>query len=764
MSSNLYIQNPETSGIMIFDTSTYIDLGANTDTILGEMDLDFKLWLDKDSSFFNQGFQIFPASTGTIFRATVFESSLYISSYSSFNRAIDLSGLDGQVLNCKFRKPESISDPPEFYINGEQAEVVSSSLSCTGSNSGNFFGQGCFNLSGAGISGLKRLESVSMWDITITEVSTGTLIHSWKGYPDGNTDSGWVDQAGSKNGTILSASGWVPSTRNIAGTGEPGISFTKRLNIDPSEEYGPQKLYLSGNFIETPLMTFVTDGSEFDPAVGIVGGGILEWDMGDGSIINANSFTHQFSEEGDKEVKMYSGTTLGKDAIDFFNIPGDRIKGNYDFSDFTSCRSIVMSDQPITSVILPSSSPDPFNFTFDDCSIVGTFDLSHLSNFRGALNLSRNIGLQSVLIPDSSGDISSFSVDYCDITGTLDISALTGLRGQVRINDNPNLTQVLHPITSDAGGDLTFYNIRQCDITGTLDLRGFGDKFGGSITLDSNPNMTQILFPTSSANITQLYMYIGSSDTPGLTGTLDVSGLTNLGGSFRTDNNDNLTQILFPTSTRNFNQMILYRCNLTGTLDMSGLSGLGGLVLLYSNSNLTEVKFPTSSNSISTLSISQCDLTGTLDVSGLTNISGNIIVSDNPNLASILLPATSGNVGTFNATDTSLSTIDLSGLSGLHTIALRNITNMYSITWMTIDKEFNYVRADDCSLNITTVDNLFSIMNTWYSSNTPTSSLELTINGGTNSPPTDGSSNSDILNLESIFSGASQTLTININT
>lgn len=745
----LEIGEQSINGLLDFDGSTYVLLESEPD-ITGDKTIFFNLYLDSDDISTNLAaivsFSHVVDRTDQFMVYTyndVAPNRIYIvpSSDSAEAKWIATTGLGGDRLQWEISK--SAGEINYLKING-----VEKTLSA--------FDGGFMQPDVPGI-GRRKLEGTNInafadgliWDVEIKDGSTGsgTSLYKWRGYPNGDQNSAWTDQSGTVDGSVSTIDGNIASTRNLSAAGSSS------------------KLLLQGTTIETPLLTFTTDGSEFDPIVGIVGGGTLEWDMGDGSIINSNSFSHIFSsEEGDKIVKMYAGTTSGVEAIDFINIPEDRIKGSYDFSDFTSCRSIVMNNQPITGITVPSSSPDPFNLIFNDCSIAPTFDFSNLSNFRGSLNLSKNPGLQSVLVPDSSENISNFYIEYCDLIGTLDISSLTGLGGSIRLNNNPNLKKILNPITSGNAGNLSGYNARNCDITGVLDLTGFGSKFGGSIILDSNPNMTQVLFPSSSVNVNQIYLYLGFSDPSGLIGTLDVSGLTNLGGMFRTDNNKTLTQILFPTTTRNFSQMILYRCDLTGTLDMSGLSGLGGLVLMYDNPNLTEVKFPTSSNSISSFSIAQCDITGTLDVSGLTNISGTINIGDNPNLTEVLLPNTSGNVGTFSATDTSLSTVDLSGLSGLHTIYIRNITNMQSITWMAVDRGFNVVRADDASLNLNTVDNLFSIMNTWYTSNTPTSSLELTIDGGTNSPPTDGSSNSDILNLESIFSGAGQTLIININT
>ncbi len=47
------------------------------------------------------------------------------------------------------------------------------------------------------------------WDLQVYDSDGTTLLHHWKGYPDGDQDSGWTDQEGSIDGTVYGS----PSTR-----------------------------------------------------------------------------------------------------------------------------------------------------------------------------------------------------------------------------------------------------------------------------------------------------------------------------------------------------------------------------------------------------------------------------------------------------------------------------------------------------------------------------------------------------------------------
>ena len=322
-----------------------------------------------------------------------------------------------------------------------------------------------------------------------------------------------------------------------------------------------------------------------------------------------------------------------------------------------------------------------------------------------------------------------------------------------------NKTVKVYQGTTDGSTDVDTINMPSDDLVGTLDVSGL-TGLGGAFYVYGNSNLTSILNPTSSETFSYYYAY--NCD---LTGVLDCSGLTGLGGNFRVNSNPNLTSILNPDSSQAFTYYYAYECDLTGVLDVSGLTGLGGSFQVRNNGNLTQILNPESSEVFTGYAAYGCDLTGVLDVSGLSGLGGTFSANNNSNLTSILNPTSSEIFSVYYANNCDLTgVLDVSGLTNLGGIFYaQNNSNLEDILLPTISQQFTLFDADDCSLGLYTVDDIFSKMNTWYTANAPTAALTIDLGGGTNMPPTDGASNADILNLEIIFDGASKALTITIN-
>jgi len=373
------------------------------------------------------------------------------------------------------------------------------------------------------------------------------------------------------------------------------------------------------------FMSFQTEAYAlpFDPAFSL-SSGVLEWDLGDVSTnVEANSFSHTYNVSGNKSVNIYRGTTTGANDINAINMSSD--------------------------------------------DLVGTLDVSSLSNLNSYILVNNNYKLTQILNPTSSGIFTYYNAQDCNLTGVLDVSGLTGLGGNFSIHRNPNLTQILNPTSSEI---FSWYSVYSCDLTGTL----------------------------------------------------DISGLSRLGNRVYTYYNYNLTQILNPTSSELFSRYWTHYCNLTGTFDCSGLTGLGGVFAINNNPNLTQILNPTSNVIFSHYLACCCDLTGTLDVSGLTNLGGTFKVGENDKLTKILLPDISVN--------------------------------------------FIEINVIDSSLDLITVDDIFSKVDSWYIANEPTANISINTSGGTNSAPTDGSSNTNIVHILDIFDGSAggaYTATITIN-
>ena len=306
---------------------------------------------------------------------------------------------------------------------------------------------------------------------------------------------------------------------------------------------------------------------------------------------------------------------------------------------------------------------------------------------------------------------------------------------------------------------MTQFQAYNGDLTGTLDMSPAGGYFGGYFRVSGNDNLTGIINPPSSSRPFTRYD-VASCD---ITGTLDCSGLTGMGGVIAFNQNTNLNYVLFGASSQTISSITGSYCDLIGTLDISGLTGMGGTFNVQYNSSLNKIENPVSSNSITLYYASFCGLTGTLDVSGLTGIGGNFSIQSNFNLSEILFPDGSLSFSGFYLDNCAFSSLDLSNfdLSGI--AQFNNNSSLGSIEWGGFG-DFYRLYVNSCALDTSTIDTMFSKLNTYYSSNTPTHYLTVYASSGTNSPPTDGSSNSDILSLETIFSNAGQTLTITINT
>lgn len=146
-------------------------------------------------------------------------------------------------------------------------------------------------------------------------------------------------------------------------------------------------------------------------------------------------------------------------------------------------------------------------------------------------------------------------------------------------------------------------DVTAVDIDGLTALRG----------LSANSNsLTAVANPTSAGNFT-----IYSLQSNSLTGTFNVSTLSNLGGAFALSANSGLTTFTGGSSTKTFSQFDIDSCGLTGTLDISGYTGLAALVRFQNNAGLTGITWPASSGTITTIWFDVCDM-GYTDMTNLT--------------------------------------------------------------------------------------------------------------------------------------------------
>lgn len=468
------------------------------------------------------------------------------------------------------------------------------------------------------------------------------------------------------------------------------------------------------------FLNFYTNASTnmFTPNLG-VHGGTLNWNLGDTSTsVDSNDFSHTYTITGNKNVRVYAGTVSGISDIMSVNMVGDSLVGTLNVSGLTGLGGdfYVAYNPNLTRILNPISENLFTSYWANDCSLIGVLDVSGLTGLQSDFQIQNNKGLTSVLFPTTAAIWSTIRIDNCGLIETLDISGLTGLGGYFMVGQNPNLQHIINPVSTQT---FTAYDANDCNLTGILDLRSLSN-IGGRIRVGNNPNLTEVKFP---ANAQTWVSYHGIQVySCNITGTLDVSGFSNLGGTFYAMNNPNLNYILNPTSSQSFagGGYNIGECGLMNTLDLRSLTGLGGAVSFQGNPSLNIVLNPASSEVFGAYAAYNCNLIGTHDVSGFSNLGGYVQFNSNPNLQNIILPPA------FN-------------------------------------QEFWYFYGYDCSLNITTLDDIFLKLNTYYTANPPTHTSSIYLQGANNAWPSNGWDNINLIGLQTAFSNAGQTVNININ-
>ena len=180
--------------VLNFDGSTLVAGQMLGTTSNGALDMSFKLWLDQDTNYANAVLE-YNSSTGTntqCFSAFLYNSSLYIGQrVFGAHKSFSIAGKQNKILECIIRKNENGTDNFDFFkINGI-TQTPGPSLTAISDNGYPLFGGGV--TSTATVS-FKNLKNATIWDIRITEVSTGIRKHWWHGFHDASVQAGWKDQ------------------------------------------------------------------------------------------------------------------------------------------------------------------------------------------------------------------------------------------------------------------------------------------------------------------------------------------------------------------------------------------------------------------------------------------------------------------------------------------------------------------------------------------------------------------------------------------
>jgi hypothetical protein len=123
------------------------------------------------------------------------------------------------------------------------------------------------------------------------------------------------------------------------------------------------------------------------------------------------------------------------------------------------------------------------------------------------------------------------------------------------------------------------------------------------------------------------------TDVTSITASFEISGNINLINftnltALDLQNNGYITSVTNPTTAGVFTTYNVSRNDLTGTLDLSGLTGLGGTVQIGINSNLTNVVCPVTTQTFTIFNVESCDV-GYFDLSPMSNLTevNNVTIS-----------------------------------------------------------------------------------------------------------------------------------------
>jgi hypothetical protein len=361
---------------------------------------------------------------------------------------------------------------------------------------------------------------------------------------------------------------------------------------------------------------------------------LIDWGDGQTEVISSGTINHTYAQAGEKQIRLREGAKQVSRLVT--NNQGLTVARLSRLTNFAMALQL-NSNPNLTSVTVPvTSNVISLGLQIYSSGLTGTFDMRDMPNVQGGIQLYSNPNLTQVLFaPHAPGVVlGDLKINDCNLTGELDVSMLTGFNTSsfIHVQNNPNLTNVKFAPTNISTGEIRAQNT---GITGVWDLSKV--EFGGVLFLQSNPNLTGVTFRASTRTFTAFYII----SCPNLE-TLDLRGLSGLGGNIQLNGNSKMTSCLMPTIAGGapaITNLTLASCNLTGTLDLRGLPHLSTSFNVSGNPNLTQVLFPTTANAItSVFNLSSCNLTGTLDLSPLTGNMGRIDIMNNKLLTSITWP------------------------------------------------------------------------------------------------------------------------------
>lgn len=498
----------------------------------------------------------------------------------------------------------------------------------------------------------------------------------------------------------------------------------------------------------------------------------------------------------------------GAEPITNLNFQDCDIEGILDISGLTNWSGMLngINNTDCSGILFPDTSADITRLDLWQMGLT-SIDLSALTGLRDSINLTNNYTLRSLILPETSAYFSLLNVRSGDLQGEYDLRHVSGSISSFDWGSN-DITSML---MADCSFPFTSFNLSSNDLS-TLDVSN--RMFNGLFNVRANSLLTHVTLPDASCQFTQLdFGY--NSNFNGNTATLGVFDVSNHYISYSINLTSCDISILSWDLDKCQDLQYLYLSNtkLHGMIDVSSLTGLRTLDLgNYIPSGITGLLLPPDA-SISTLDLVHTDIYhGTMDISMLSsveylrisycdvstivwptncssltlkafegyncNFSGNFDISNfyrlggtfqcyNNNITSFTFPDVSMSVaGSIRLLNNNLSgTLDISTLvKANYYLDGNDNTNLENVLWPVFEQPLALIRWNDCSLNQTTVDGLLSNLSTYFTDNSPVYNLTVSLQGGNNAVPTDGSLNVDISTLEYIFGNTSRTLTITYNT
>lgn len=427
------------------------------------------------------------------------------------------------------------------------------------------------------------------------------------------------------------------------------------------------------------------------------------------------------------------------------------------FSTSTLCTFNANNNSNATKLIFPETSANWTNITAYNNNYDEIVNLTGLTGDIAAITLRLNNLSGNFVLADSSAPITTFNISSNNFN-SIDVSNRFFNNTNFNVSNNHICSQLILPDSSCVFSG--FY-------AGFLSLSGLFDisnhYFTGTFNMYDNDISTLLWDPDKMVDLVELVLYSNYN----LSGVLDVSNMINL-TSIKLANCSNITSLLLPSgnamSTFDVGGINLYE----DTLDISMWTKINKLSI--GGNDVSTILWPSdlSAEDLLQISVPNCNFS-VIDVSMFNQISGALYLYNNPNLTTIRLPELGTKAGSycyFRVENCNLQgTLDLSTFrDGYYSFDGYGNSLLENVIWpSSMAKPFGVARWHDCSLNQTSVDGLLSLLSNFYSSTSPTLNLNVSLGGGNNATPTDGSLNVDISTLEYYFGLAGKTLTITYN-